>query len=104
MSTGRLAAIHVNSANTDTNIYSAPTGKTGVITLSLCNLNSQTITVKIAIKSNTSAPNMSDYIEYNFELTPSNTYERTGIVLSAGQTVSVSCSNNASAVVWGYEE
>jgi len=106
---GKLAGVYVNTPNTNTKIYTPPDGKTGVVTLSICNLTTQSVKIRVAIngQDNVNVGNY-DWIEFDFQLDPGNTYERTGIVLfnnttgGTANTLVVSSTGNVAAVVWGF--
>jgi hypothetical protein len=107
MSTGRLAAVHVSNENVVTKVYTPPLGKQAVCTLSVCNLNTTSVMIKIALLADEDqGTNVLDgeWIEFSFELTPNNTYERTGLILLHPQTISVASTDPVAAVVWGYED
>lgn len=102
---GRLAAVDINTPSTITNVYTPAAGKTGVVTLSICNLTAQAVKLRIAFQSNDDVNvGSGEWIEYDFELSPGNTYERSGLVVSGTQTISVYSTGRVAAVVWGFEE
>lgn len=82
------------AANTDTALYTAPAGKVATATLSLCNTSAAPVAVRVAVAT-AAAPTPADFIEYDVVLgvvgSPggSSVLERTGIVLSAGESVVV---------------
>ncbi len=102
---GRLAAKRVG-VSTENNVYTPPTSKTGVFTVSICNINSSAIKFKLALQTNSTdaIPSAGEYIEYDFELEANNTYERSGIVLTNPQTLTVLPTTSVDVVVWGFEE
>ena len=102
MATGRLGASNLSAA-TDTVLYSCPASTFAVASVSLCNRNATSITVRVAITA-TASPATSEYIEYDTTLLASGVLERTGLVLAAGQNIVVySSSANVSAVAMGIE-
>jgi hypothetical protein len=89
---GLLAS--VQSTNTQKKVlYTAPQDSNAVITLSVCNLDSQPGKARIGISSTViNSFDSSEYLEYDVEIGPNQTYTRTEIKLNAGQTLI--CSSN----------
>jgi len=89
---GLLAS--VQSTNTQKKLlYTAPQDSNAVITLSVCNLDSQPGKARIGISSTgINSFNSSEYLEYDVEIGPNQTYTRTEIKLNAEQTLI--CSSN----------
>lgn len=99
---GRLGAFDLAAA-TETTIYTVPSEKIASISISLCNRNSDNASIRIALSDG--ALSDSDYIEYDFLLCGNAPIERSGVVLSSGQSVIVrSDLANTSALVYGWEE
>lgn len=102
MATGRLGTSDLAAA-TDTLLYTCPADNFAVVTLSLCNRNASSVRIRVAVGTN-ATPADDQYIEYDSELSGNSVIERTGIVLSAGQTIIVRSNTvNVSAVVVGIE-
>ena len=89
---GLLAS--VQSTNTQKKVlYTAPQDSKAVITLSVCNLDSQPGKARIGISSTgINSFDSSEYLEYDVEIGPNQTYTRTEIKLNEGQTLI--CSSN----------
>lgn len=104
MASGRLAAIDIVSAATDTLLYTAPTNKTASFSLSMANRNATPVKVRIALTTSTSIA-VNEYVAYDVTIYPYEVYERSGFVLWQGQHVYVrSDTTSVSAVMYGYEE
>lgn len=102
MATGRLGTSDLAAA-TDTLLYTCPADTFSVTTLSLCNRNASSVRIRVAVGTSAS-PADAEFIEYDSELTGNSVIERTGIVLSAGQTIIVRSNTvNVSAVLVGIE-
>lgn len=102
MATGRLGANNLVSA-ANTSVYTCPVDTFTVATLSICNRNATSITVRVSV-SDAATPIDAEYIEYDTTVVASGVLERTGIVLQAGKIVVVrSNTANVSAVMYGIE-
>jgi hypothetical protein len=84
-------------------VYTCPANTTAFITVNVSNRTAGTITADINLSTNTSE-NLGGYVEFSSPIDANQALEKTGIVLSAGQSVLVR-SNNASStfVIFGYE-
>ena len=92
------------AANTNTTIYTVPTGKVSSITINACNTTNADIRVSIAL-STSASPVAGEWIEWEAILPINGVLERGGIVLGANQRVVAKA--NATDVninVWGFEE
>jgi hypothetical protein len=102
MATGRLGSIDI-TAGVDTQVYECPQNTFAVVTLSICNRGSTAATIRTAL-SDTVTPALADFLEFDTSLSANGVLERTGIVLSAGQKITVrSSAENVSFVVYGIE-
>lgn len=92
------------AANTDTTIFTVASNKTSTFNISICNRNSETVFVNVAL-SDTATPADADYIEFNTAIDSNSVLERTGIVLDGDKKLIVkSTAANVSVVVFGFEE
>lgn len=105
MATGRLAAIDITNAATDTQLYACPNNKTASFSVCITNRTSSAIQVRLALTSSNSIAN-GEYVAYDVTVYGNEVYERSGFVIGQGQYVYVRSSSNAgvNAVVYGYEE
>lgn len=103
MATGRLGAADL-SATTNTVLYTVPSSTKAALTVGLCNRSASAATVRIALAAS-STPTDAEWISYGESLAANAAMERTGIILSAGQSLVVYASAaQVSAVAWGVEE
>nr|WP_314586996.1 hypothetical protein [uncultured Pseudomonas sp.] len=109
MASGRFGKALL-AANTDTTLYTAPSGTVTTATVSLCNTGSTSANVRLAVAT-ASVPAAADYLEYEVVLGPAgvpgsiNMLERTGIVLGPGEMLIARASTAAVAVrAHGFEE
>ena len=102
MATGRLGIADL-SATTNTTIYTCPSSTFTVASVSICNRNSSTVTVRLALAA-TGTPSAGEWLEYDVQLLANGVIERTGIVMDAGKVlVAYSNSANVSVVAMGIE-
>jgi len=102
MASGRLGAVDLSAAQ-DTVLYTCPTEKFTVASVSFCNRGNAAITVRLAIAGGT-VPANAEYLEYECEILPKGVLERTGIILDAGKSLIVRASAaNVSAIAFGIE-
>ena len=102
MATGRLGTADL-SATINTTVYTCPSDKFTVASISVCNRGTQPTTIRLAI-ADLSTPVLAEYIEFDTELLPKNVLERTGIMLSANQKLVIRSTTSAvSAVAFGIE-
>jgi hypothetical protein len=104
MASGRLGAVDIVSAGTDTLLYTAPTGFFTVASVNIVNRSNQSITVRMGICASTSSIANGEFIEYETEILARGVLERTGLVLSPGNSILVrSSTTNVNAVAYGIE-
>lgn len=77
-------------------LYTAPTDSNVILTLSVCNLDSQPAKARIGISNgNLNAFDSSEYLEYDVEIGPNQTYTRTEIKLDQNQSLICSSSEDS---------
>jgi hypothetical protein len=96
------------AATTYTGIYLVPEDTFSVVTVSICNKNSSSITVRLAIAktdpTGATLPAADDYLEFETEILPNGVLERTGIVVDASRQIYARSSAAQTAVmVYGIE-
>lgn len=101
MAHGKLASYDLTGGVTQS-IYQCDTDKYATLVLSLCNRGTNTTKLTVAITSAESAIGADKMIEFESELLPKNTLERTGIIVPSGSYVTIlSTSSDVSAVAYG---
>ncbi len=96
------------AASTYTGIYLVPVNTFSVATVSICNKNSTSITVRLAVAKTdplgATLPVADDYLEYETEILPNGVLERTGIVIDASRQIYArSSATNTAVMVYGIE-
>lgn len=92
------------SASTNTTLYTVPSNKIATFNVSICNTNSTSVIVRLAIAT-TSSPSISEWIEYDSVIPANGVLERGGIMASANKLiVGYANATNVSFNVYGYEE
>jgi hypothetical protein len=104
MATGRLASPTQLSATTNTTVYTVPTGYYAVFNVSMTNISTSSVTVRLAM-STSDTPGSNEWIEYDTVILGKGVFERTGLVLDAGKTVVVwaSAGSAVNVTVYGIE-
>ena len=107
MANGILGSAEMAAA-TYTPIYLVPTDTFSVVTVSICNKNTSSITVRLAIAktdpTGATLPVGDDYLEYDTEILPNGVLERTGVVIDASRQIYTRSSNaNTAVMVYGIE-
>ena len=107
MATGRLGYVAGGlTQNTITNVYQVPTSTYSVFNISITNTASTSCTIRIAISTSNSSPNIGEYLEYGTTVIGNGVFERTGLVADAGKYVLVyttGTSNTVACTVYGIE-
>ena len=95
------------SANTDTNIYTVPSGTQAVIsTISVCNLTQGELLYRIAVRPNGATLSNEHYIAYDAKAAGNDaTFITVGVTVDAGDVITVrsSSSGNIAFNVYGSE-
>ena len=94
------------AASTNTAVYSVPAGKFTTANVAMCNIGDASAKIRLAIVDGSAADIADeDYIEYGVDVPAGGVLERTGLTLSAGETVVAWADKNTIVVrVHGYEE
>ena len=94
------------AANINTAVYSVPAGKFTTANVAMCNIGDASAKIRLAIVDGSAADIADeDYIEYGVDIPSGGVLERTGLTLSAGETVVAWADKNTIVVrVHGYEE
>ena len=94
------------AANMNTAVYSVPAGKFTTANVAMCNIGDASAKIRLAIVDGAVADLADeDYIEYGVDIPAGGVLERTGLTLSAGETVVAWADKNTIVVrVHGYEE
>lgn len=105
MKIGRLGTARL-TANTNTTVYTVPALNTTTGSILLCNTGTETTKIRLAIVDGLAADlDSEDYIEYGSEIPAGGVLERSGVLMSAGETVIAWADKNTVTVrVHGYEE
>lgn len=105
MASGRLGAASL-AADTDTGVYTVPAAVVMTVNVLFCNRGADAATVRLALVDGAvGALADEDYIEHGTVIPAGGVLERSGLALSAGETVVVrSDKATVSVRVHGYEE
>ena len=105
MKIGRLGVVKL-AESTNTAAYTVPAANTASCSVMMCNIGDYSAKIRLAIVDGAvAALAEEDYIEYGVDIPAGGVLERTGLTLSAGETVVVWADKNTIVVrVHGYEE
>ena len=94
------------AANMNTAVYSVPAGKFTTANVAMCNIGDASAKIRLAIVDGAAADLADeDYVEYGVDIPAGGVLERTGLTLSAGESVVAWADKNTIVVrVHGYEE
>ena len=94
----------IQLATGNTTLYTVPNGYYSVCSVSLTNTSTSAVTFQLALAT-TTTPGTSDWIEFTTNLPAKGVFERTGIVLQAGQNIVALASTGSvvNATVYGIE-
>jgi len=99
---GRLGTADLE-ADTNTDIYTVPAARITTANINLCNRTETPVTASIALHDGVLTD--ADYLECDAPIPPHGVLERTGVVMSAGETIVVCVSSvGVSVRVHGFEE
>lgn len=103
MASGTLGQVAL-AAGTNTTVYTVPAGKVATFSVNFCNRAIQSAWVRLAISTSTSPAN-GEWILYDVLINQYGTFERTGLMASAGKViVCYADTANISVNVYGYED
>ena len=101
---GKLAAGNLTTANVATSVYRCRTTGAAFISVSICNRSAETAEITLGVSDSANSSDVASIIEYKTELLPKNVLERTGVVVSSTQYLTVTSSvANVSVVATGVE-
>lgn len=113
MATNGILESKTFNALTYTSIYGPPADTFAVVTVSICNKNTNSIFVRLAVAVDPAIPAAGNYLEYQAEILPGGVLERTGIVIQNGRTLyaystgptgaTTATASNTDVVVYGIE-
>ena len=104
MATGRLG-VSSPAATTATNLFQVGAGKVATFSLSICNTNAASVTVRVGLCTTSATFGTGEYIEYDTVILGNSVMERTGLVLDATKYVVVYASTTGvNFVAYGFEE
>jgi hypothetical protein len=102
MPTGRLG-IQDLAATTNTTLYTCPTNTFAVASVTICNRNATSVTVRLGLTTSAGVTDNS-YLEFDTTIPGRGVLERTGIVVDAGKLIVVySSATGVNAVAYGIE-
>ena len=102
MASGKLGTAALAAAVT-TDLYTVPMAAVATVNLNLCNRTAAAIAVRVAVRSGALAED--HYIEYDAKVPANGVLERTGIVMSAGEVLTVrAAAAGISVRAHGFEE
>lgn len=84
-------------------IYVCNTVGGTIATISVCNKSNKSMTVNVAVTAGSNVVLPAEWLEYQIELLPKAVLERTGVVISSGQYLTIQTSEDCSANCWGFE-
>ena len=101
---GKLGSIDL-AATSNTVLFTGAVDKVTTANINFCNRNSASVQVRIAIENGaTGTPSASEYLEFDAIIPANGVLERTGLVISAGDSVVVySNTSQVSVNAWGFE-
>jgi hypothetical protein len=103
----RLGAVDVISANTNTVLYTVPSGKSAVVgSINVCNRGGNAIKFRLAhVDGGLGALANEDYVYFGLSVAAGDTFEATrGITMAAGDTLVVfSDRTTVNFIAWGCE-
>ena len=105
MKIGRLGVVKL-AKSTNIAAYTVPAANTASCSVMVCNIGDYSAKIRLAIVDGAVADLADeDYIEYGVDIPAGGVLERTGLTLSAGETVVAWADKNTIVVrVHGYEE
>jgi len=102
MPSGRLGHAALG-ANSDADLYTVPVNTVTTATVNLCNRGNSPVSVRVAIRNGAIANR--HYLEYDAPIPGNGVLERTGIVMTAGEVLTVRASaGTVTARAHGFEE
>lgn len=100
-----LGQIDVTSAATNTTVGTVPTGFWWAFTVNFTNRSTSLVKIRLALAA-AAAPGNSEWLIYDYEMQPNETFDKTGLVLQAGKLVvcQANIANAISVNAYGMED
>jgi hypothetical protein len=89
------------AATTYTTIYTVATDGLATVNISVCNRNTASVKIRLALAAATGTPDDSEFIEYDTSISANGVLERTGVVIGS-EIIITAYSDTADVTVIAY--